>query len=154
MVFKNDAFYERPSGCILDQLIYSPRKFRCRLLFPMKGGLCFLSLSLSRRTKTQLNCYSDESIVVCDRRLVPSLPSRKNTPVSGRDFPAWLDTPIPPPASTPRRKKSSTSIESCVADPADQAGCGACPIAPTITTIEDVEASPIFFKMSRREDTS
>jgi hypothetical protein len=47
-----------------------------------------LSLSISRKTKTQLNCYSDESIVVCVRRLVPSLPSRKNTPVSGRDFPA------------------------------------------------------------------
>ena len=150
---KNDAFYERLGGCILDQLICSPRQFMCRLLFPMKGGLCFLSLKKDKNATKLLFRWFD-SIVVCVRRLVPSLPSRKNTPVSGRDFPAWLDTPIPPPASTPRRKKSSTSIESCVADPADQAGCGACPIAPTITTNEDVEASPIFFKMSRREDTS
>ena len=61
MMCKNDAFYERLGGCILDQLICSPRQFMCRLLFPMKGGLCFLSLSL-KKDKTQLNCYLDDSI--------------------------------------------------------------------------------------------
>ena len=47
MVCKNDAFYERPSGCILDQLICSPRKFRCRLLFVPNERRFMLSLSLS-----------------------------------------------------------------------------------------------------------